>query len=665
MKIALRYLSFFLPVFFGALFIGSGAAAQADFVATNPQRFNQALAALQEKDMKRFSRLEKQMRGNVLWPYLRYAQLRADIRKAKPFEIKQFLRKETTLPISATLRRAWLLELARRKQWREFLRFDTVKKNGALLACARAQALAATGRHQQAEQLARRLWLVGYSQPQICEPAFDLLKNKGRLPSELIEKRVILALQAGNLSLSRYLTSLLPNKQKRSTQRWLAVYTAPEDLRIPSFASRLDGRYADRAITAALINLGRKHPAQAHVLWKAIKTHMTHRIRPAQTQRIERTIAVFAAIDALPEARRWLTALPKGAQNASSRAWSVRAALRAGDWQAVLAAIRLMPASQRREDVWQYWEARALLQQGDYTTGRALARQVATHYSYYGFLAADLVDGSYARGPQPKEINALLEQRVAKQRFTRIALALHQADHPAWAGAVWRSLLARLSPKERQTAAFLAAKQNWAYGAYAAAVRSPGRGASAATFPRAHRMAVKLAATENGISPDLILALMRQESTFRSTVCSSAGACGLMQLMPATACWIGQKTGRNQRWCIPAKLGHPGTNIRAGSTYLAYLLNRFSGDTVAALAAYNAGPGTVSQWLSKPVLRADSARWIATLPYGETRRYIEQVLFNLVVYAHIRPTQNASNEHLALRLNDFFGARSIAATPST
>ena len=178
-------------------------------------------------------------------------------------------------------------------------------------------------------------------------------------------------------------------------------------------------------------------------------------------------------------------------------------------------------------------------------------------------------------------------------------------------------------------------------------------------------MAVKLAATENGISPDLILALMRQESTFRSTVCSSAGACGLMQLMPATACWIGQKTGRNQRWCIPAKLGHPGTNIRAGSTYLAYLLNRFSGDTVAALAAYNAGPGTVSQWLSKPVLRADSARWIATLPYGETRRYIEQVLFNLVVYAHIRPTQNASNEHLALRLNDFFGARSIAATPST
>ena len=631
-------------------------SAQATAPAPPVERFQAALGALKANDMARYRTLAATLQNYILQPYLRFAYLQTTLETATPKSVASFLQRNDDLPIADQLHRAWLLELARRKDWKQFLAADKPKYGGTLIACARVSALNASGRQEEAADLAKRLWLVGYEQPGNCEPAFDLLRRNGKIPADLVRARLILALRSGNPRLGRYLSTLLPPHEQTAARRWLEIYADPAKLGKLDFGKAEDRRAAARIATAALSRMGRKQPADAHALWAKLSPRVGEHLSAGQRERIARTIAVFAAIDGLPQGGRWLTDLPAAAATRASHEWRARAALRSGDWSGLLAAIRAMPRGQRERGAWRYWEARALLQSGDVATARKLADPLAREFSYYGFLAADLVQRPYAHGPQPASPDPALQKRVGDMHLARIALALHEAGQTAEAGDAWRVLLRRLTPHERLAAARLAHRQEWAYGAYTAAAQSPGSGASALTFPLAHWTAVRLAARSNDLSPDLVLSLMRQESAFQSSVCSSAGACGLMQLMPRTACWIGKHSDLGGRFCDRRRLSEPGVSIRAGSAYLGYLMERFANDVVAAVAAYNAGPSNVSQWLADPALRIDTPRWVATLPFGETRRYVQAVLFNRVVYAQRskKATQTASRE-LTLRLSDLLG----------
>lgn len=619
-------------------------------------RFQDALAALKSGNLTRYRALAGTLQNYILQPYLRFAYLQANLKTASGKEIDDFLRRNDDLPIAAELHRAWLLELARRKDWKQFLAADTAGYAGTLIECARSSALQATGHTKEATELAKRLWLVGYGQPDSCDPAFKLLRTDGRIPADLVRARLLLTLHAGNPQLGRYLATLLPADQQATARRWLEVYADPSRLHRIDISKLGDRHAAAQVATAAFRHMGRKQPGDAHALWAELEPQLKTHLSSTQRHRIARTIAVFAAIDGLPQGERWLAELPPAAISRASREWRARAALRKGDWSGLLAAIHAMPRAQRDRGSWRYWEARALLQTGDIAAARKLADPLAEEFSYYGFLAADLVQRPYAHGPQPQANDPALQKRIGGMRLARIALALHAAEQTAQASEVWRELLRRLTPRERLAAAHLAHRQQWAYGAYTAAAQSPARGASALTFPLAHWTAVRLAARSNDLSPDLVLSLMRQESAFQSSVCSSAGACGLMQLMPRTACWIGRRNDLGKRFCDRERLSEPGVSIRAGSAYLGYLMARFTNDVVAAVAAYNAGPTNVSQWLADPALRIDTPRWVATLPFGETRRYVQAVLFNRVVYARrSKQATEAKKRELTLRLSDLLG----------
>src|SRR5690606_9667026 len=107
---------------------------------------------------------------------------------------------------------------------------------------------------------------------------------------------------------------------------------------------------------------------------------------------------------------------------------------------------------------------------------------------------------------------------------------------------------------------------------------------------------VAKAATQTSVNPLMIYAVARQESAFLPDAKSSAGAVGLMQLLPSTAKQTAQKNGMNFN---PQDLINPAKNIALGSRYLDYLLNVFDGNRILAAAAYNAGPSRVRKWLNK------------------------------------------------------------------
>jgi soluble lytic murein transglycosylase-like protein len=141
----------------------------------------------------------------------------------------------------------------------------------------------------------------------------------------------------------------------------------------------------------------------------------------------------------------------------------------------------------------------------------------------------------------------------------------------------------------------------------------------------------------NGFQLDraVIFAIMRQESAFQPKVISRANARGLMQLIPPTASLMaGDSRLRNQL----GRLFDPEFNMELGQRYLSHLLKNDAGGNVAfAAAAYNAGEGALAKWN----LREDALLFMATIPYSETREYVERVLYNVAAY-RLRFGQNAS-----------------------
>ena len=139
----------------------------------------------------------------------------------------------------------------------------------------------------------------------------------------------------------------------------------------------------------------------------------------------------------------------------------------------------------------------------------------------------------------------------------------------------------------------------------------------------------------------MVHAISRQESQFDRAAVSRAGARGLMQLMPGTARDTSVKIGATYD---PGGLTtDTGYNIRLGSWLFGKLMDRYNGNYVLAVAAYNAGPGNVNKWLAANgdprTPGVDVLQWIEAIPFSETRGYVQRVLENAVVYDMIDPAK--------------------------
>ena len=142
------------------------------------------------------------------------------------------------------------------------------------------------------------------------------------------------------------------------------------------------------------------------------------------------------------------------------------------------------------------------------------------------------------------------------------------------------------------------------------------------TLPLRHDDIIRQQARDKDLDPALIAAVIYEESKFRDQT-SSAGAKGLMQLLPDTAKFIARKSGGTAFEL--RDLANPDINIRYGSWYLRYLLDQHGGNVALAVAAYNAGEGNVDSWVRAA---GGPDRFVVDrdIPFPETRDYVEDVL---------------------------------------
>jgi soluble lytic murein transglycosylase len=136
------------------------------------------------------------------------------------------------------------------------------------------------------------------------------------------------------------------------------------------------------------------------------------------------------------------------------------------------------------------------------------------------------------------------------------------------------------------------------------------------------------------VSRALALSISRRESEFNASVISSAGARGLMQVMPGTAKQIAPKAGLPYN---PGRLtSDPAYNVALGSTYLRQLVDQFGPSVALVASGYNAGPGRPRRWITEfgdPRREdVDVVDWVETIPFTETRTYVMRVVESVVIY---------------------------------
>jgi soluble lytic murein transglycosylase len=322
---------------------------------------------------------------------------------------------------------------------------------------------------------------------------------------------------------------------------------------------------------------------------------------------------------------------------ARSRAGSLsRAALWNLGW-ADYRAGRMRPRLQAR-----YWSARALEMHDPARARRDLADLGAEFpLSYYGWRAARRAP-AYTSPPAPRALPAgdPASLRPAQLARPRILVA---AGLPEAAGAELLALETLATGRDERIELATLFSEAGDHNAAQRVVLStlgeelargplPGREeAWWLAWPLAWDAQVQrwAAASDGSIEPALVWAIMREESGYRPAVVSTAGARGLLQIMPTTGERLAQDSGL--RAFRSEDLFEPAVNIRLGAHYLDQLSRRFRGRPSAAIGSYNAGPEAVARWIEeRPALPDDE--WVESVPYSQTRRYVKRVLRSIHAY---------------------------------
>lgn len=336
-----------------------------------------------------------------------------------------------------------------------------------------------------------------------------------------------------------------------------------------------------------------------------------------------------AARTNLPEARTWFRTAGSAPMIEEQRAWQVRAALRLRDWREILRAIDAMPPSQRTLPEWVYWHGRALLETGQARAGREELTQIAGQPNFYGILAGEELGQSFTVPPGAKPPTAEELAQADAHIAVRRARMLIQLDSRMDAIREWNWGMRGADDRFLLASAELARREQLYDRAIAAADRTIREHDYALRYLAPFYDKVEPAARRWGLELYWVYGLMRQESRFVPATRSSAGAVGLMQVMPSTARFVAQKIGLTGYHS--GEIESMDTNLILGTAYLRMMMDRLDGQPALASAAYNAGPGRIRRWCG--ALPVEGAIFAETIPIGETRDYVKKVMANTVIYA--------------------------------
>ncbi|MEM6583915.1 MAG: transglycosylase SLT domain-containing protein [Pseudomonadota bacterium] len=607
----------------------ASAAVSPHKLAEDREDYEDAIEAVDQGNWTAYQRLRPGLEDYPLAIYLDYFQLTGQSQPVRATDALRFMEYASGSPLPNRFAQRYLARAGREGRWGDFLRVQPTEPASTTLQCYFYRAKLATGDTAAAWDGARQLWDHGQSRPDACDPLFAAWMKADQLTDDVVWSRQVKAFEARQRSLMSYAARRGSPALDTWSDKLLAVYRSPEKMRRQSLPA--DSPYSADIASLGLALLARYNPPLALDYWQQYQSELV--FSAAQQQRVDYAIAqqgLFAKSEALLP---WLPDALARLQDDRLIEIRLRWALAEADWDAMSETMALLSDERRESDGWRYWQAVLLEKGGDNEAAQALFTELAKERSYHGFLAADRLGQPYVfnhnRASPDNEVTDKWQREPTVQRVGE--LQFHESYDLAH--SEWYYLLQDVEQLERrEELAQLAASEGWHRMAIDAAARARAWDALDLRFPMPHQDTFARNAVLNKVSGTELMAIARRESAFHIQARSPVGARGLMQLMPATGREVASRLGAPSS---TARLYDVEHNVQLGSAYYRQLLDRFGGNRVYALAAYNAGPHRVDRWRSKPGEGVAVDVWIDTIPFKETREYVQAVLAYNVVFQYL------------------------------
>ena len=621
----------------GAVF--ASVRAEVENLEQTRSHYRAAIKALKAGNLKRYHTLYGQLDGYVLQGFVKYEYLRKRIPETPAKTIHEFLDKNRYAFFSPRLRKKWLYHLVRRKDWETFLQESEGVEDDSKLYCYRLSQLIKKSEDQAAlmDEI-KVLWLTGKRLPSACNAVFDAWRKAGHMTSEIVWTRIRMAMERGSSSLANQLGRYLDPKDRIWVKRWRAMHKNP--LReLGNIKYPVETPVARMIVKHGIVRQAYRDPESAIETWVRLKRD--HQFFGEDDNYVLRRAGLIAAHRHLPIAIEWLSAVSAEADDKTLRLWRLKAAIRGGRWEKAKRFIAALTEEERNENQWRYWEARILQETGEIDDAQGLFHLLAQERGYYGFLAADRVDVPYSLQHKSIEVTPAEVGSVLAKLGIAMAQEFYELGETINARRQWNWTSRSLNNRELQIAAVIASHWGWHDRAILTVGKSDHRDDLDLRFPILYRDLIEANAEATGLDPGWIYGVMRQESAFVEDARSSAGALGLMQLMPRTGRLTSRRLNlkiRSNRAILKVE-----NNVRLGTSYLKNVLKRNKGHQVLATASYNAGPNRVKKWLpDEDSLDADV--WVDSIPFYETREYVKNVMAFTTVYDY-----RLKNESIRLR----------------
>jgi soluble lytic murein transglycosylase len=612
--------------FLRALICSFLLASTSAWALSNDELFAGAREAYKVRDEMALAEYTRQLQGQnyILAPYADYWLILLRLSQADQQTMQAFLERYPDTPFTDRVRGEWLKQLAKRQDWQTFVdEYLHFQREDTAVSCYAIEARVSLG-DAEALSSGKPLWHAAGEPPASCNSLFDRMQKAGVLTEQDIWQRFRLALLEGKFALAKSIVQRIPRFETASLKLIDSVNANPQRV-LDKKTISLKSRYGRELNLYALDRVARSQMESAIKHWAGMQSSYESADRNYTWARF----ALYAARKHDPAALEYYTRGSDATLDKEQSAWKVRAALRIKDWAGVQAAIAEMPVAQQQESAWRYWKGRALKEQQQIPQANAIFVPLSHERSYYGLLAEEELGPVMSEPPSFYKASEDDIKEVAAMPGIKRSIELQRVDLRWESRAEWAMATKDFDDRLMIAAAEIAARQEWYDLAIITADKTKFTHDYTLRYPTPYRDLVKSFAKDQNLDEAWVYGLARQESRFIIQAKSGVGAAGLMQVMPATAKWIAKRMGLDTYH--NGMIHQLETNIQLGTYYMRHVLDQMGGQALMATAAYNAGPGRAKRWAGAQPM--EGAIYAETIPFSETRNYVQKVMANAYFYA--------------------------------
>ncbi|MBH32476.1 MAG: hypothetical protein CMD90_02380 [Gammaproteobacteria bacterium] len=608
-----RKISFFICI---VLALSNNIYASSDLQRKN---YKDAIKYLSKGNYNKYYKYKRNLKDYPLYPYLIYKEIHKN--KVDEKKVLKFIKDYDYSYIS---KKAYINLIYRlSSKGKHDLLLENYRDIGSTeLHCIYLRSKIKSGKKKINETDIKRVWLSGKSQPKTCDYIFRWLHRNSLLTNDLVMQRVLLALKRNNYLLGRYLVKYFSKNYKRVGEQLVKIHRNPKKYLLSERVK--SSKHTNIIIEHGLKRISRKSFKSGYSFLKKAKKYYD----PSKEtyNNMLSSLLITSLKNGRDDAFHYISSNGYDSNDPKLIFSILDYSIHNQKWDFYIKNFPLIPEEYKSVKKWTYWYAKSLLKAGETESAIEIFRDLSKQREYYSFLSSYYIKEKYNINNKPIIYDKKQLKIYSDDKNIKLIHELYILGKTKKAKEELIYLFEMNRDKNLNYVNKIIQSWGWLHGVII------GYGESGYYDDVEARFPVKYAKIFNSVSKNnfeksLFYSITRAESAFDRFAVSSAGAIGMMQIMPRTARKVSRKAGYSK--INRAKLYNPRVNIKIGSYYLKGLINKKK-NIVYAIASYNAGPTIVRRWTKGKTMSDDA--WIESIPYKETREYVKKVIEYLIIY---------------------------------